>query len=66
MNFQLRKYFAPNMIVRPASKMSAAVAGMTSTAARISGMAKAVEAMMEALLLALMKPIKPPAISSAM
>ena len=63
MNFQLRKYFAPNVIVRTASKISAAVAGMTSTAARMSGMAKTVEAMMEALLLALMKPIRPPAIS---
>ena len=53
MNFPLRMYFVPKRISNTASSMLARVDGNTFKPTSISGVAQMVDAMIEALLLAL-------------
>ena len=65
MNFFPVAYFFPKKISRITRQISATSEGRRPVADRISGMAKASEAISDALLLAFRKPITPPAISMA-
>ena len=65
MNFFPVAYFFPKKMSRITRQISATSGGRMPVADRISGMAKASEAMSDALLFAFTKPITPPAISMA-
>jgi len=61
MNFLPLANFLPNTINSRMRQMSATIAGTNANAVKVNGIAKATDAIREALLPALMKPIRPPA-----
>lgn len=66
MNFLPLANFFPKTIRSRTRQMSATIAGTIANAVKVSGIANATDAIRDALLPALMKPIKPPATNIAM
>lgn len=66
MNFLPLAYFFPKTINSSTRQMSATIAGTIANAAKVNGIAKTTDAIRDALLPALTKPIKPPATNIAM